>query len=123
MDRIFIQGLELQSLIGVLARERLAPQPIIVDVEMAFDTRAAAVSDRILDTLDYAAVAKRLGVIAEDSRAELVETLAERMAECLQREFGVRWLRLRIGKPLALDNAVSVGVEIERGTMRGQSGL
>ncbi len=119
MDRIFIQGLELQSLIGVLARERIAPQPIIVDVEMALDTRAAAASDRIGDTVDYASVAKRLGVTAEDSRAELVETLAERMAECLQHEFGVRWLRLRISKPLALDNAVGVGVEIERGALPG----
>ena len=113
MDLVFIDNLRLDALIGVHAHERGARQPLRVDLQMACDTRAAAASDRLVDTLDYAAVARRLQAIAAAGDAQLVEVLAERMAECVQREFGVRWLRL--GKLQALADADAVGVQIERG--------
>lgn len=115
MDLVFIDNLRLDALIGVHAHERGGRQPLRVDLQMAFDTRAAAASDRLADTLDYAAVARRLQALAAASDAQLVEVLAERMAECVQREFGVRWLRLKLGKPQALADADVVGVLIERG--------
>ena len=115
MDLVFIDNLRLDALIGVHAHERSGRQPLRVDLQMAFDTRAAAASDRLADTLDYAAVARRLQALAAASYAQLVEVLAERMAECVQREFGVRWLRLKLGKPQALAGADAVGVQIERG--------
>ena len=115
MDFVFIDNLRLDALIGVHAHERGGRQPLRVDLQMAFDTRAAAASDRLADTLDYAAVARRLQALAAASDVQLVEVLAERMAECVQREFGVRWLRLKLGKPQALADADAVGVQIERG--------
>ena len=45
-----------------------------------------------------------------------METLAERIAERLMVELGVRWLKLRVGKPDAIADAALVGVAIERGT-------
>jgi dihydroneopterin aldolase len=51
-----------------------------------------------------------------ESRFGLVETLAERCAEIVMREFGVQWLRLKLSKPGAVSAAKNVGVIIERGT-------
>jgi 7,8-dihydroneopterin aldolase/epimerase/oxygenase len=74
-----------------------------------------AASDRIDDTLDYKRVSKRLIAFVGESHFELVETLAERCAEIVMREFGVPWLKLKLSKPGAVTGAKAVGVVIERG--------
>ncbi|MGE3103761.1 MAG: dihydroneopterin aldolase [Lysobacterales bacterium] len=115
MDIVFIEALRIDTLIGIYDWERRSRQPVQLDLEMAFDNRAPAASDRIEDTLDYKAVSKRLAGFVATSEFALVETLAERCAEIVMAEFGVRWLRLRIGKPGAVRGARAVGVVIERG--------
>ena len=112
---VFIEALRIDTLIGIYDWERRAKQPVVLDLEMAFDNRVPAASDRIEDTLNYKAVSKRLIGFVGDSTFDLVETLAERCAEIVMREFGVRWVRLRIGKPGAVRGARTVGVMIERG--------
>ena len=74
-----------------------------------------AATDAIADTLDYKAVSKRLIEYVSASEFGLVETLAERCAEIVLQEFGVRRLRLKLAKPGAVRGAKSVGVIIERG--------
>ncbi len=115
MDIVFIEALRIDALIGIYDWERRAKQPVILDLEMAFDNRVPAASDHIEDTLDYKAVSKRLIGFVGDSSFGLVETLAERCAEIVMREFGVRWLRLKLSKPGAVRGARAVGVVIERG--------
>ena len=115
MDIIFIHELRVQSLIGVHPWERESRQNLLLDVELGADTRAAAATDRLDDTLDYQAVARRIDEFASASSFQLVETLGARIAELLRREFEVPWLRLRLRKPGALANARDVGLLIERG--------
>ncbi|MBL8259555.1 MAG: dihydroneopterin aldolase [Candidatus Competibacteraceae bacterium] len=115
MDIIFIRELRVKTLIGVYPQERERPQTLLLDLELGADIRPAAASDRLDDTLDYGAVARRIDQFAAASAFELVETLAERIAELLQREFKVPWLRLRLRKPGALASARDVGLLIERG--------
>ena len=115
MDKVFIEALEIECVIGIYDWERKIKQPVVLDLEMAFDNRVPAASDRIEDTLDYKAVSKRLGSFVGDAQFGLVETLAERCAEIVLREFPVTWLRLRIRKPGAVRGAAAVGVQIERG--------
>jgi 2-amino-4-hydroxy-6-hydroxymethyldihydropteridine diphosphokinase len=114
MDKVFIEGLEIEALIGIYDWERRIRQPLRFDLEMAFDNRRPAASDAIADTLDYKAVSKRLMAFVAESGYGLVETLAEECAQMVLREFGVDWLRLRLGKPGAVRGAQSVGVVIER---------
>jgi len=114
MDTVFIEGLEIQALIGVYAWERRIRQPLRLDLEMAFDNRKPAHSDDLNDTLDYKAISKRLRAYIESSGFALVETLAERCAQLLVDEFGVSWLRLKLSKPGAVRGAQAVGVMIER---------
>ncbi|HSC47639.1 MAG TPA: dihydroneopterin aldolase, partial [Gammaproteobacteria bacterium] len=75
----------------------------------------AAKSDKIEDTLDYKAVAKRLIQFVSGSEFQLVETLAEKVAELVMREFAVRWVKVTLHKPGAVSGSKSVGVIIERG--------
>jgi dihydroneopterin aldolase len=82
---------------------------------MAADIRRAAASDDLADTLNYKAVAKRLIEFVGHSEFQLVETLAERVAELVVAEFSVPWLRLRVNKQGAVRGARDVGVIIERG--------
>ena len=114
-DRVFIEGLQLETVIGVYGWERELRQTLRLDLEMAWPTAAAAASDDVARALDYAAVSQRLREHAAASRAQLVETLAEKLADLLREEFAVPWLRLRLGKPGAVPAAQAVGVQIERG--------
>ncbi len=114
MDTVFLRQLQLEAVIGVYDWERKIRQPLCMDLEIATDVRRAAASDRIQDALDYQAVARRITEYVAGSEFQLVETLAERCAELLIREFAVTWLRLTVHKPDAVENAASVGVAIER---------
>ena len=115
MDRVFIEALEIDCVIGIYDWERKITQKVVLDIEMAFDNRVPAASDRIEDTLDYKAVSKRLIAFVGSSSFQLVETLAERCADIIQQEFGVAWLRLKLSKPGAVTGSRAVGVLIERG--------
>jgi len=114
MDRIFIQSLRAETVIGIYEWEKNTRQTVLVDLDMGFDTRAAGQSDDIEDTLNYKSIAKRLVGFIEASRFELVETLAEKLAEIVLREFVVSDLKLTLHKPGALSDAQDVGIVIER---------
>lgn len=115
MDIVFIEGLTIDTVIGIYDWERRVRQPVTLDIEMAFDNARPAASERIEDTLDYKTVSKRLTVFVEASEFGLVETLAERCAQLIRDEFGVAWVRLKLSKPGAVRGAKSVGVVVERG--------
>ena len=115
MDIIFLRDLRIETVIGIFEWERRIRQTISFDLEMATDIRRAAASDSIEDTLNYKAVAKRLIDYVGNSDFQLVETLAERVAEIVMQEFGVPWLRLTVNKTGAVRGARDVGVIIERG--------
>ncbi len=115
MDIVFINDLRIETVIGIYDWEREIRQIVSIDLEMAADNRKAAASERIDDALNYKAVAKRLIQFVEQSEFQLVETLAERIAEIVLDEFDVDWLRLKLGKPGAVTGSAEVGVIIERG--------
>jgi 2-amino-4-hydroxy-6-hydroxymethyldihydropteridine diphosphokinase len=117
MDKVFIEGLEIEAVIGIYDWERRIRQPLQFDIEMAFDNRRPAASDAIADTLDYKAVSKRLIEFVSQSGFGLVETLAERCASLILNEFAVTQLRLKLSKPGAVRGARAVGVIIERGRL------
>ncbi len=113
-DVLYLHDLKADCIIGIWDWERQTRQTIVFDLDMGCDIRAAAASDDLYDTLDYKAVAKRLIAFVEASEFHLVETLAERVAELILREFPVPWLRLRLNKRGAIRGAGQVGLVIER---------
>lgn len=116
MDSVFIEQLRIETVIGIYDWERCVRQVVLLDLEMATDIRRAAASEQIADALDYHAISVRLSEFVSGQSFQLLETLAEQCAALVMREFGVRWLRLRVTKPTAISAARAVGVLIERGT-------
>jgi len=115
MDRIFLRDLRVETIIGIYDWERETPQTVSIDLELATDVARAAQSDDIADALDYKQIAKRLIAFVGESRFQLVETLAERIAALLREEFGVPWCKVTVNKGGAIRGASAVGIEIERG--------
>ena len=115
MDTIFLHGLKVECVIGIWEWERRITQTLIFDLDIGFDTTAAAQSGAIEETLSYREVAKRVTAYAKETRANLVETLAQGVADILLEEFGARWCKVRVNKRGAVTGATDVGVAIERG--------
>lgn len=115
MDKIFLTDLRIKTIIGVWDWERLMPQVLSVDLEMAADIRGAARRDHIDATLNYKAVSKRVVSFVEESRFQLIETLAEGIAEVVTGEFSVPWVKVTVHKPYAISGSRDVGICIERG--------
>lgn len=115
MDIVFIKQLQVITTIGVYDWEKGVQQKLYFDLEMAFDNQPAAAKDDINLTLNYFSVSQRVNEFAQQHHFELIETMAERVAELIMREFSVPWVKLTLHKPGALANAQSLGVQIERG--------
>jgi dihydroneopterin aldolase len=113
-DRIFLHGLTAECVIGFIDWERRVKQTVVMDIELPVDCRRAALSDAVVDTLDYKKVAKRVQAFVSASEYQLVETLAHRLALVILQEFGVEWVRVTLNKPGAIRNSRDVGVVIER---------
>ena len=114
MDRVFIENLTVETVIGIFDWEREIRQTVSLDLEMDYDISKAATSDSIEDTLDYKTVAKRLIRFVEKSEFKLVEALAEHCAQIVLNEFPVEHLKLKLSKPGAVRGSSAVGVLIER---------
>lgn len=114
MDKILVRGLKVTTIVGIFDWERQVPQPVILDLEMATDIRAAAAADDIAATIDYKAVSDRLSDFIRSNQFKLIETLAEQCADIVLQEFAVVALTLRVSKPEAISTADTVCVEITR---------
>lgn len=114
MDRIYLEDLRVEAVIGIWEWERRVRQVISLDLELATDARRAAKTDEIADALDYKSIAKRVAAVVEQSEFRLVETLAETLARIVITEFGVSWLKLTVSKPGAIEGSRNVGIIVER---------
>jgi dihydroneopterin aldolase len=115
MDKIFLDELKVDTIIGIWEWERRIRQTVVIDIEMSADIARAAATDDVADTLNYKSVAKRIQSFVAESSFQLVETLAERVAAIIREEFDVAWVKVRVNKPGAIRGSKAVGVLIERG--------
>lgn len=114
MDIIYLTDLRIDTVIGVFDWEKRIKQTLILDLEMGTDIRKAGATDDLQYTLDYGEVAKRVVSFVEESRFDLIESVAEGVANIILNEFKVPWMRLKINKKGAVENVRDVGVIIER---------
>jgi dihydroneopterin aldolase len=114
MDRIFLTELKVETIIGYYDWERQVKQNVLIDLEFATDIAATAKHDDITRTLNYKNIAKRTQAFVAESKFHLLETLAEKLAELLVREFDLAWLKITLHKPGAIRNSRDVGIVLER---------
>lgn len=115
MDTVSIQELKVTAVVGAHAWERKITQTLLVDLEFAAPVAGPAQSDNLADAIDYDAVAAQVTAWIEAREAQLIETLAEGVAQLMQEQFLVPWVKLTVWKPGAVPAARRVGVTIERG--------
>jgi 7,8-dihydroneopterin aldolase/epimerase/oxygenase len=113
-DRIFLRELAVECIIGFLEWERMVKQTVYLDIEVPIDCRRAAVDDDVTQTLDYKRLSKVVIAFIAASECKLVETLADRTARLILKEFDIPWVRLTINKRGAIRASRDVGVSIER---------
>ncbi|MCO6550442.1 MAG: dihydroneopterin aldolase [Gilliamella sp.] len=113
-DRVLIEGLTVLTTIGVYEWEKTIKQKLIIDLEMAWDNKSAGESDNVSLCLDYFVVSQTITQLVECSNFELIECVAERIAERIIKQFSVNWLKVKVSKPNAIANARNVAVIIER---------
>ena len=115
MDTVYVHGLAVDTVIGIFDWEREIRQKVVLDVEMAVDISASAATEDIDRTVSYKDVSDRLTQFVEQSEFLPVEAMAEEIAALILAEFPVPFVRIKLGKPDAIANAMDVGVMIERG--------
>lgn len=114
MDKVFVKGLRADALIGVYEWEHEQPQPLLFDLTMDWDQSAAAASDALEHALDYDTLSKAVVKLVESRPRQLIETVAEEVAQLILNEFQVATVNVRVSKPQAVAAAETVGVEITR---------
>ncbi|HET9869450.1 MAG TPA: 2-amino-4-hydroxy-6-hydroxymethyldihydropteridine diphosphokinase [bacterium] len=113
-DYITLQGLKIKCIIGIFDWERKRKQEVRLDLKFPCDVRRASRWDDIHHTLDYKRIAKTAIGFVSESRFQLVETLAEKLAELLLERFALEELWLSVQKPGAIRGSRTVGVELHR---------
>ncbi len=101
LDRIALSGVSATGYHGVFEFERREGQTFVVDVVLGVDTRRAASTDDLADTVDYGAVAADIVAAVEGEPLDLIEALAQRIADaCLSRDL-VQAVEVTLHKPQA----------------------
>lgn len=100
-DVIEIRGIRGFGRHGVFDHERAEGQEFTVDVRLELDTRAAAASDRLADTVNYGTVAEQVHAAIENDPVDLLETLAQRIADRCLADRRVSGAAVTIHKPSA----------------------
>lgn len=98
-DRITLVGLRGTGRHGVLAAERAQGQTFSVDLVVETDTRRAAASDALADTVDYGVLAQAVVDLVEGEPMDLIETLAARIAQRCLATAGVDAVQVTVHKP------------------------
>lgn len=109
-DRIELRDLRVTCVVGALAHERTAPQPLSIDVDLYADLGRAGASDDLADTVDYGAACDRIVGLCTDAQPQLLERLTGLIAASLCEFPGVTAVTVTVTKlrpPVAVDLGTS----------------
>lgn len=112
--KIVVRDLVFKASIGAYRQERLAPQRIILNIEIEVVEPDDPYSENLEDVLCYHKLSTRIQTLLGEGHIVLVETLAERICDLAFTSPLTTAIKVRVEKPDALDNAAAVGVEIFR---------
>lgn len=101
LDRIELRGVRARGNHGVFDFERIEGQDFVVDATLHLSLRAAAASDDVVDTVHYGELADEIVRIVEGEPVNLIETLAERIADAVLRDARVDTVEITVHKPQA----------------------
>lgn len=100
-DTIHLRGLEFYAYHGVLAEEQKLGQRFIIDTDLFLDLRKAGQSDCVEDTVSYAEVYQTIKATVTGAKYQLLEALAERIAQEILTGYPCQGVRVEVHKPQA----------------------
>ncbi|HEX3462756.1 MAG TPA: dihydroneopterin aldolase [Candidatus Elarobacter sp.] len=107
MDEIAITGMRLMGRHGAYAGEKDRPQPFDVTLKLSLDLSAAAQSDALADTLDYAELHRRIAEVVETRSFDLLERLCAEIVRVAFEDERVREAEVSVAKPGRLNGATA----------------
>ena len=117
MDKLRITGLAISARIGVHDWEHQVRQQLLIDLELSIDAKPASATDALRDALDYGAVAREVRDIVSNSSCQLIEALAEMIAQRLLQLYPVESVRIVVHKPSAVAGASDTSIDIVRNSL------
>ncbi|ROR89439.1 dihydroneopterin aldolase [Nocardioides aurantiacus] len=100
-DRLAVRGLRFRGHHGVLDHEKRDGQDFLVDLVLLLDTRPAAQTDDLQDTVDYGSLVEQVRAVVEGDPVDLIETLAQRIADVCLTKPAVVEVEVTVHKPHA----------------------
>jgi 7,8-dihydroneopterin aldolase/epimerase/oxygenase len=100
-DELTLRGIECLGHHGVFEFERTEGQVFVVDLTLGLDTTTAAASDDLRDTVDYGSLVMQVKAAVETDPVDLIETLAQRVADVCLLDDRVGYAKVTIHKPTA----------------------
>ena len=114
-DVILLEGIQVPAALGVTAGERRARRPVVLDLEVEVDLRAAGASDRIGHTLHYKRIFEVVEDVAANQQHKLVEALGERIARAVLGRFAADAVTVTVRKPTPIAGVLRhAGIRIRR---------
>ena len=114
MDLIFIRELKVSTIVGDYPRERTNPQPINFDIELAIPGEAVYQTDKLVGTVNYAAVCAYVQRECDTHHFKLLERMADHLARGIIAEFKTPYVKLSVAKLGIIKGVKLVGVVVER---------
>ena len=113
-DKIHIKKLRCSAIIGCKEEERRLPQSLIMNITLYLCTAEAAKSDDLHKTVHYSHLSKDVLAFTNKSRCQLLETLAEQLADFCLKKYPLNAIKIEICKPAGIAHAETAAVEITR---------
>ncbi|MCH9757349.1 MAG: dihydroneopterin aldolase [Gammaproteobacteria bacterium] len=111
MDSLHIEGLRVETRIGVHAWEKKINQVLLLDLEIPMDF--STLDDTLEKTIDYDALCQHVTEFVTSNTFNLIETVAKQVIASIQTTFNIKDLTLRVSKPHAISNANNICVQIK----------
>ena len=118
-DELAVTGIECFAHNGVFDFEKREGQTFVVDLVLGLDTRAAAASDHLDDTVNYGTLALDVKAAVERDPVDLIETVVQRIADVCLKDGRVQWTRVTLHKPDAPIDATYSDVALTITRTRG----
>lgn len=116
MDFIHVKGIEADCIIGDLDWERTTKQPIRCDIAVATDIAKVCASDNLKDAIDYVAIGACVVETLTSTKHQMLETLAEDIAQNLLKTFPTPEVQLTVHKQAHFEHAAGVAISLTRST-------
>ena len=114
MDRIFVNNLKVECIVGILDYERITPQPLICSLELECDLKKAGETGDLDKSIDYARLSQRVKTYIIERKARLLEELGVELCDLILKEFRPKSVSVRLEKTQAVPDTMGVGIQITK---------